>query len=299
MKKIKYVAIFLALTSLFAWMAGCAGCKGKPPTITTVSPTKGPETGGTRITITGTNFSTDEAKESKVTIGGKTAEQIVVANETRITAVTPPGNVGTVKLVVENPEVEKGTASTDFTYTDATPPTVTSTTPTDSAVISEYPDTVKTGVTISVTFSEAIEAGTVQMSVDMETLEDALAEKSGSITGTVEGSGDTFTFVPDTPIKSARKYTVTVSGTEDEAGNAMESDLTFSFSVSTPKQIHWYIVQKGDTLPSIAARPETYDNTARWKWIVEANQPERLISRDKIIVDQRLLIPWGPAWEGK
>jgi nucleoid-associated protein YgaU len=137
------------------------------------------------------------------------------------------------------------------------------------------------------------------MSVDMETLEDALTEDSSSISGTVEGSGDSFTFVTDQPIKSARKYTITVSGVQDEAGNSMAGDYTFSFSVSTPKRIHWYIVQEGDTIPSIATRPDTYDNIARWKWIVEANQDERLSSRDRIITGQRILIPWGPAWEGE
>lgn len=297
MKKIKYIAIFLALTSLFVWMAGCA--KGKPPTITNISPTEGPEKGGTKIVITGTNFSTKKDKESTVTVGGKSAKEVVVADHTRITAITPPGNVGTVKVVVENPEVENGTASINFTYKDTTPPTVTSTTPTNNAVISDYKDAVKTGITISVIFSEPIKAGTVQMSVDMVTLEDALTKASGTISGTVEGSGTSFTFVADNPIKSARKYTVTVSGAEDDAGNAMEGNYEFSFSVSTPKRIHWYIVQKGDTLQSIAARPDTYDNASRWGWIVEANQDERLIDRDKIIVGQRILIPWGPAWEGK
>lgn len=299
MKKIKYIAIFLALASLFAWMAGCAGCKGKPPKITNIEPKEGPETGGTRITITGEEFSTKEGKESKVTVGGNPAEEVVVADETRITAVTPPGKVGTVQVVVENPEVEDGTDSIDFSYTDATPPEVESTTPTDGEVISDYPDAVKTGVSISVTFSEPVKAEMVQMSVDMETLEDALTEESGPIPGTVEGSGESFTFVADKPIKSARKYTVTVSGVEDEADNVMEGDYTFSFSVSTPKRIHWYIVQEGDTLQSIAARPDTYDNAARWGWIVEANRDERLIDRNKIIVDQRLLIPWGTAWEGE
>ena len=299
MKKIKYIAIFLALTSLYVWMAGCAGCKGKPPTVTSISPTEGPETGGTRIEIKGENFSTKEGKESTVTVEGKPAEKVEVADETLIRAVTPPGDVGSVQVVVENPGVEDGTASIDFTYTDTTPPEVESTTPTDDEVISEYPDAVKTGITISVTFNEAIKAGTVQMSVEMETLEDALREESGTISGTVEGSGKSFTYLADGPIKSARKYTVTVSGAEDEAGNAMKEDYTFSFSVSKSKRIHWYIVQKGDTLQSIAARPDTYDNASRLRWILEANQDYGIADRDKIIVGQRILIPWGPAWEGK
>jgi len=298
MKTIKYIAIFLALTSLFIWMAGCAGCKGKPPTITSISPQQGPETGGTTITITGENFSTKENKKAKVTVGGKPANNVVVADETRITAVTPPGEVGTVQVVVENPEVE-GTASISFTYTDATPPTVIDTTPADGAEISDYKDAVNTGVSISVTFSEPIKAGTVQMSVQMETLEDALTKESEAITGTVEGTGTSFSFIADGPIKSARRYIVTVSGAEDEAGNVMEGEHEFSFSVQTPKRIHWYIVQKGDTLKSIASRPDTYDNPSRWPWIVEANQDDRLIDRDRIIVGQRILIPWGPAWEGE
>jgi len=299
MKKIKYIAIFLALTSLFVWMAGCAGCKGKPPTITSISPKEGPETGGTTITITGEFFSTKEDRKATVTIGGKPAKNVVIADATSITAVTPQAEVGTVKVVVENPEVENGTASTDFTYTDATPPTVVSVTPTDGTVISDYTDAIDTGVSMSVTFSEQIQAGTVQMAVEMATLEDALKQESGTIFGTVEGSGTAFNFVVDGPIKSARRYNVTVSGATDEAGNAMAGTHDFSFEVSTPKRIHWYIVEKGDTLQTIAARPDTYADKSRWGWIVEANQDDRIADRDKIVVGQRLLIPWGLAWEGK
>src|SRR5262249_58487680 len=61
---------------------------GPAPTITGVSPTSGAGTGGTGLTITGTNF----APGATVTIGGTAATRVTVVNSTQSTATTPaPG----------------------------------------------------------------------------------------------------------------------------------------------------------------------------------------------------------------
>ncbi len=88
------------------------------PTITSVSPSSGPEAGGTPIHIIGTNFTGVTA----VTIGGTAASMYSVTNATNILAVTPAGT-GTGDVVVTT---AGGTATeTDgFTYT----PTYTTTT---------------------------------------------------------------------------------------------------------------------------------------------------------------------------
>ena len=57
------------------------------PTITNVNPSSGLTTGGTNITITGTNFT----GATGVTIGGAAATNVTVVNATTITATTPAG----------------------------------------------------------------------------------------------------------------------------------------------------------------------------------------------------------------
>jgi hypothetical protein len=81
------------------------------PTITSVVPTGGPLSGGTVITITGTNLT----GASSVTLGGAAASSVTVVNPTTITAVTPSG-VGLPMIV--SVTTLGGTASlpNGFTY---------------------------------------------------------------------------------------------------------------------------------------------------------------------------------------
>lgn len=80
------------------------------PTVTTVAPTSGPTSGGTGVTITGTNLGTTES----VTFGGTPAPFSVV-NSTTVSAVTPPGAAGPVDVEVTNP-AGSDTAVGAFTY---------------------------------------------------------------------------------------------------------------------------------------------------------------------------------------
>lgn len=281
MGKVRY----LIMIALIAMISGMVGCAKKPPVIESVSPNQGPEVGGTTITITGKNFK----EGATVTIGGNPAKNVTVVSKTQITAVTPPGKVGAVDVVVTNPDNLSGTLPGGFTYLDSTPPKLVSTDPADGAVI-DPPDAVKTGVTkITITFDEPITGGEVK--VHMVTLPDALAKHEGDIEGTISVEDNSLIFTPPRALLSARKYTVTVSGVKDKAGNTAK-DYTFSFSIKTPKRVHWYIVRKGDTLYSIAARPDTYDDYTKWVWIVEGNQDDYAFDRDKIWPGQKLFIPW-------
>ncbi|MFB7779512.1 IPT/TIG domain-containing protein [Streptomyces bauhiniae] len=80
------------------------------PTVATVAPSSGPASGGTGVTITGTNLNTTES----VTFDGTPAPFSVV-NTTTLSVVTPPGAVGTVDVVVTNP-AGSATAADAFTY---------------------------------------------------------------------------------------------------------------------------------------------------------------------------------------
>jgi heme/copper-type cytochrome/quinol oxidase subunit 2 len=96
------------------------------PTITSVSPSTGPNNGGTAITIAGTNF----VGGATVTIGGKPATSVNVVSPTTITAVTPVAAIGatTVDVVVTNPDASTTTSTGGFHYT-AAPLAITSISP--------------------------------------------------------------------------------------------------------------------------------------------------------------------------
>jgi hypothetical protein len=269
MRKTKYIVLISILSLLLAWMmGGCAGCK-KVPVLSSINPTEGPETGGTTITLTGEDFK----EGATVTVGGNAATGVTVLSKTEMTAVTPPGSVGTASVVVTNLDVEQASESQTFTYTDATPPTVTSTTPADGAS-PDYTHPVNTGVAISAIFNEPIQQGSVNMTVAMETLPDALTTASGDIPGTVNyDSNTTVSFAPSVPLKSARRYTVSISGAQDMEGNAMSSTHTFSFELKTPERIlEWYIGEEGETLEDIADRPDIYDDKSKVKKMITDTQ---------------------------
>jgi hypothetical protein len=66
------------------------------PTVTSVTPSTGPQGGGTAITIAGDDF----VEGCDVEIGGNAATAVVVVNSTTITAVTPVGGVGAFDVEV-------------------------------------------------------------------------------------------------------------------------------------------------------------------------------------------------------
>ncbi|BCS31826.2 hypothetical protein TBR22_A10280 [Luteitalea sp. TBR-22] len=92
------------------------------PTLTAVSPASGVTTGGTPITLTGTNFSGSPT----VTVGGVAATGVTVINSTTITAVTPTGTAGARDVVVTT---LGGDATLVGGFTYVAPPTVSGLTP--------------------------------------------------------------------------------------------------------------------------------------------------------------------------
>jgi hypothetical protein len=99
---------------------------GNPPAITSITPNKGPATGGTTVTLTGTNM----ALVNKVFFG-ETEVIPTGTTTTSATAVTPPGAAGTtVPVTVQAPAGTSGPV--DFTYEAvvvADPPTVSAISP--------------------------------------------------------------------------------------------------------------------------------------------------------------------------
>ncbi|MFI7503531.1 IPT/TIG domain-containing protein [Streptomyces sp. NPDC049687] len=93
------------------------------PTVSTVSPSQGPTTGGTTVTITGAGLTGATA----VRFGSTAASSYTVNSSTQITAVTPAHSAGSAPVTVVSPT---GTSnSVPFTYVTVALPTVTAVTP--------------------------------------------------------------------------------------------------------------------------------------------------------------------------
>jgi hypothetical protein len=107
-----------------------------PPTITSIDVTSGSSSGGTTVTITGTNFrcSCPQYYDCS-TSWGSTSSQAVASfggidgtttscSETQLVVTTPSHLSGTVNVTVRNPDTRSVTSSNAFTYTGSSNSTV-------------------------------------------------------------------------------------------------------------------------------------------------------------------------------
>ena len=89
------------------------------PAVTGVSPTSGPSSGGTSVTITGSAL----MGASSVKFGSAAATAFTVNGDTSITATSPAGAAGTVDVTVTTAGGTSATSTADqFTYVAAPPP---------------------------------------------------------------------------------------------------------------------------------------------------------------------------------
>lgn len=85
------------------------------PTVTAITPASGPATGGTRVTITGTNL----VNVSAITFGTRAATRVTCPRPTTCTATSPRG-AGTVHVRVSTPSGTSATSTRDrFRYRSA------------------------------------------------------------------------------------------------------------------------------------------------------------------------------------
>lgn len=147
---------------------------GAPPTITSISPASGPLAGGTRITVTGTNFGSTGVPA--VLVGGRAARCVERVSSTRILAVVPVGDLGPADVVV-SPATGggKATRTGGFTYV------VPTTTPTISAITP--PQGPYTGGTpITITGTNFASATTPTVLVNGQCATDVVVASNTSIT---------------------------------------------------------------------------------------------------------------------
>lgn len=86
------------------------------PTVSGLSPTNGPTTGATVVTISGTQF----LGVTAVAFGANAAASYTVLNATTIQATSPAGSAGVVDVRVTNTIGQSGIVAADqFTYNSA------------------------------------------------------------------------------------------------------------------------------------------------------------------------------------
>src|SRR5208283_2536855 len=129
---------FNASVTLYAqWAANSSGPPPSgppppsPPTVTAISPSSGPVSGGTSVSITGTGFSVSPGGTT-VDFGTNVAARVSCASTTSCSAASPYASPGTVDVTVTS---SNGTSTASpaevFTYVPA--PTITKITPTGGA----------------------------------------------------------------------------------------------------------------------------------------------------------------------
>ena len=86
------------------------------PTLASINPNNGPTSGGTNVTLIGSNF----MPGATVTIGSRQATMLAVTS-TQIMATTQPSEPGAVNVVVTNPDGQTSVIANAFTYIGAAP----------------------------------------------------------------------------------------------------------------------------------------------------------------------------------
>jgi IPT/TIG domain len=147
-----------------------------PPTVTAVEPSTGPQTGGTTVAITGTNFTGG----SVVMFGATSASNVKVNSASSITAESPAGT-GLVNVTVTTPGgTSKELLADQFSYVP--PPTVTKVSP------AEGPEVGTTSVTITGTnlgTASAVKFGTANAKSFMVNRDGSITAESPAGTATV------------------------------------------------------------------------------------------------------------------
>lgn len=101
MRRLTLVAVFVLVAAFIGWLAPDALASGAStahlrPDVTSVAPTAGPTSGGTKLTIRGRGFSAVES----VTIGGKKARDVRVRSASLLTVVAPAHLAGGARVTV-------------------------------------------------------------------------------------------------------------------------------------------------------------------------------------------------------
>lgn len=240
-----------ALVSNFTWTFITAD--NIPPTVTSVSPANNATNVATNTVV---NISFSEAMDpttinaTNITLKNTVTSAAVAGTvsyntATGVATFTPTvalanGTGYTVTVTTGVKDLGGNALVTQFTSTfttaaapDTTPPTVTSTSPTDGAT------NIATTTVITATFSEAMDASTI--SGTTFTLKTTVGGTTISGTVTYNTTTHVATFTPASALANNTGYTATITtGAKDVAGNALVANKVFAFTTiadTTPPTI--------------------------------------------------------------
>lgn len=125
---------------------------------------------------------------------------------------------------------------------DTTPPTITARTPASGAT------NVPTSTAPTATFSEAVQSGTVVMTLKQGT--NTIAGSAG-----YDAASRTVTFTPSAALAPSTTYAVAVSGTQDTVGNIM-APVAWTFTTAAPAGACPCTIWPSTATPALAADPD-------------------------------------------
>jgi parallel beta-helix repeat protein len=238
--------IVLAPILLAACGGGAGGTSGSSAPASSPVSSTGSSSGGTTdttaptVTITSpTTNATYGTGSATLNIGGSASDNVGVTQVTWSNSRSGSGTAsGTTSWSANNITLQSGsnvitvtardaagnTASKTLTvtYSDTTPPTVSSISPSNGAT------NVSISPAITVTFSETMNASSIT----------AGTFTVNGVTGSISVNGAGATFTPSSALASSTSYTVTIvggsSGVKDAAGNPLASNYTWTFTTSAP-----------------------------------------------------------------
>jgi hypothetical protein len=207
------------------------------PVVTGISPTSGPASGGTVVTITGTGFTSATA----VDFGTTAATGLNVVNATTITVESPAGT-GTVDVTVMTPSGTSPTSPADeFTYTAVAVPTVTGISPNSGPAAGGTVVTITgsgfTGAT-SVDFGTTPASGITVVSATTITADSPAGTGVANVTVTTPGgtsatsTADQFTYVAAPTVVTVQRFGFHMQPTSVVLTFSSALDATFAENVS-------------------------------------------------------------------
>lgn len=244
-----------ALAGGFTYAATSSTAMG----ISGVSPSQGPTSGGTVVTLNGTGFQTGAG----VAFGSAQSTAVTVASSTQIDAMSPAGSSGTVGITVTDPNSQSASLPSAFTYTSG--PSVNSVSPTSGPVTGGTTVTIlgngfQSGATVafggvaaaSVNYVSSTEIQAVTPSSSAGTVAVAVAN-TGSQTGTLASA---FTFYHTVSLSwaasssSASGYNVyrssTSGGPYTRVNSSLVAGTTFTDDNAQAGHTYFYVTTAVD-----------------------------------------------------
>lgn len=218
------------------------------PTLTSIAPDTGPTTGGTSVTITGTNLT----GATTVMFGANPATGVVVNSDTSVTALSPAGSAGIVDVTVTTAAGTTTVVSAgEFTYEAPIP---------SAPVLSDINSSVTSSSTATITWTTDVPASS---HVDYGTTS-GYGISAHSDTATTSHS------VLLTDLMASTTYHFAVSS-GNMIGTTTSSDQTFMTTGSTATGTPLEVVSITPVNTSATANGEF---ASGWSWIMRLNVPD-------------------------